>query len=84
MTTLYAGWRNIFDNFLPVRLGPGPEGPGLVNVSLTVVIMVCAVIILVESGRRAWRVLAKGQYTVQGKPVSANDPGFRPPDFGEA
>jgi len=84
VTTFYAGWRNIFDNFLPAVSVPGQKGLGLVSVSLTVVIMVAAALILVESGRRAWRVLAKGQYTVQGKPVSANEPGFRPPDFGEA
>ncbi len=84
VTTLYAGWLNIFDNFLPSVSAPGERTLGIVNVTLTVVIMVCAVVILVESGRRAYRVLAKGRYTVQGKPVSASDPGFKPPEFGEA
>jgi carbon starvation protein len=83
-TTLYAGWRNIFDNFLPSVSIPGEKVLGVVNVSLTVIIMFCAVVILIESGRRAYRVLAKGQYTVLGKPVNASDPGFQPPDFGEA
>jgi len=84
VTTLYAGWRNIFDNFLPAVSAPGQKVLGIVSVSLTIVIMFCAVVILVESGRRAYRVLVRGQYTVQGKPVSISDPGFRPPDFGEA
>jgi carbon starvation protein len=84
VTTLYAGWRNILDNFLPAVSLPGQRALGVVNVGLTVVIMACSVIILFESARRAWRVLVRGQYTVQGRPVSAADPGFRPPDFGEA
>jgi len=84
VTTLYAGWRNIFDNFLPSVTAPGETVLGVVNVSLTVIIMACSVIILVESGRRAWRVLVQGKYTVQGRAVSAKEPGFRPPDFGEA
>jgi len=83
-TTLYAGWRNIFDNFLPSVSIPGQKVLGVVNVSLTVIIMFCAVVILIESGRRAYRVLVKGQYTVLGKPVNASDSGFQPPDFGEA
>jgi carbon starvation protein len=83
-TTLYAGWRNIFDNFLPLVSKPGQRLLGVINVSLTAVIMACSVIILAESARRAYRVLAKGQYTVRGRVVSAADPGFKPPDYGEA
>jgi len=83
-TTLYAGWRNIFDNFLPLVSKPGQRILGVINVSLTAVIMACSVIILAESARRAYRVLAKGRYTVRGRVVSAADPGFKPPDFGEA
>ena len=83
-TTLYAGWRNIFDNFLPLVSKPGQRILGVINVSLTAVIMACSVIILAESARRAYRVLAKGRYTVRGRVVSATDPGFKPPDFGEA
>jgi carbon starvation protein len=82
--TLYAGWRNIFDNFGPSVSIPGQWVLGAVNVTLTVVIMLCSAVILIESGRRAYRVLVRGQYTVQGKPESISDPGFRPPDFGEA
>jgi carbon starvation protein len=84
VTTLYAGWLNIFENFLPSISAPGQRALGIVNVTLTVVIMLCSVVILVESGRRAYRVLAKGQYTVLGKRVNASDPGFKPPEFGGA
>ncbi len=84
VTTLYAGWRNIFDNFLPSVAVPAERTLGMVNVVLTVVIMLCVVVILVESARRAWRVLVHDRYTVRGKAVSASEPGFSPPDFGEA
>jgi carbon starvation protein len=84
VTTLYAGWLNIFENFLPGISAPGQRTLGIVNITLTVVIMVCSAVILVESARRAYRVLVKGQYTVQGKPVNASGPGFKPPEFGEA
>jgi carbon starvation protein len=83
-TTLYAGWRNIFDNFLPLTTMPGQRLLGVINVFLTAVIMTCSVVILIESGRRAYRVLVKGQSSVRGKLVNVSDPGFQPPDFGEA
>ena len=84
VTTLYAGWRNIFDNFLPLTAVPGQRLLGTINVILMSVIMACAVIILVESARRVYRVLVKGQYTVLGKRVNVSDPDFKPPNFGEA
>ncbi len=84
VTTLYAGWCNIFDNFLPLMAVPGQRVLGVINVVLMTVIMICSVIILVESGRRAYRVLVKDRYTVRGEAVSPADPGFQPPDFGEA
>ncbi len=84
VTTLYAAWLNIFDNFLPSLDVPGQRTLGIVNITLTVIIMACAVIILFEAGRRAYRVLVKDRYTVHGKEIFAGDPEFRPPDFGEA
>ncbi len=84
VTTLYAGWRNIFDNFIPMLQIPGKVVLGYVNITLCTVIMICAVVVIIESCRRSWRVLVQGIYTISGKPVLASDPGFRPPDFGEA
>jgi carbon starvation protein len=84
VTTLYAAWRNIFDSFGPMLAEPGRKVLGLVNISLTTIIMICALIILVEAGRRVYRVLAKGIYTVHGKTVLKTDPDFHPPDYGEA
>ncbi len=83
-TTLYAGWLNIVDNFVPSIALPGQKVLGIVNVTLTVIIMACSIVILIESMRRAYRVLVKDRYTVRGQVVSASDPAFQPPDFGEA
>ena len=86
ITTLYAGWRNIFDNkyFLPLTKVPGKAFQGYLNVVLTAVIMLCVVVVLVESARRAYRVLVLKKYTRAGIPVSASEPGFSPPEYGEA
>jgi carbon starvation protein len=84
VTTLYAGWRNVLDNFVPLAKTPGQAAIGVVNICMTVIIMACAIIILVESGRRTYRVLARGIYTVHGREIRRTDPDFKPPDFGEA
>ena len=84
VTTLYAGWRNIFDNFLPLTHNPEKVVLGYVNVTLTAIIMVCAVIVLFEALRKAYRVLALRVYTRAGVDVSADAPGFAAPEYGEA
>jgi carbon starvation protein len=85
VTTLYAGWRNIFDNFMPMAQRPGTEVLGWVNVSLTAIILMSAVVVLVETGRRAWRVLARGEYSRAGRPVEVIDGRpVEPLTFGEA
>jgi carbon starvation protein len=84
ITTLYAGWRNIFDNFLPQAHQPGKAVLGYINTTLTAIIMVCVVVVLIESVRRAYRVLALGKYTRAGKAISVTDPGFAPPEYGQA
>jgi carbon starvation protein len=83
-TTLYAGWRNIFDNFLPLMSEPGKWFLGFINTVLTVIIMACAIIILVESMRRCYKVLVQRIYTVKGIKVLQSDKGFEAPDYGEA
>jgi carbon starvation protein len=84
VTTLYAGWCNIFGNFMPLVKTPGKAVLGCINIVLSAIIMVCAAVVLVESIRRCYRVLVLGKYTRGGKTVSASDPQFRPPEFGEA
>ena len=84
VTTLYAGWRNIFDNFLPLTHNPEKVVLGYVNVALTAVIMACAVIVLFEALRKAYRVLGLRIYTRGGVDISADAPGFAAPEYGEA
>src|SRR5207253_1498158 len=54
-TTLYAGWRSIFDNFLA-------KGgfAGTLDAALTAILMLCVVIILVSSVR-AWMRAIRGE-----------------------
>ena len=68
-TTIYAGWCNIFENFMPLISQPGKEVLGIINVTLTIIILACTVIILIETLRRIYRVLVRGKYTVSGQPV---------------
>jgi carbon starvation protein len=84
VTTLYAGWRNIFDNFLPLINTPGKVVLGYVNITLSAVIMFCVVVVLIESLRRAYRVLVQGRYSRAGETILASDPEFQPPEYGEA
>ncbi len=57
-TTLVAGWESITDIFWPLAQNPETAMQGYVNVFLTAIIMLAAVIILVDSIRR-WFGLGK-------------------------
>jgi carbon starvation protein len=57
-TTLVAGWKSITDIFWPLAQKPETATLGYVNVCLTAIIMLAAVIILIDSIRR-W--LGKGK-----------------------
>ncbi|MEO8166858.1 MAG: carbon starvation protein A [bacterium] len=81
-TTLIACWLNVVDNFLPLTDNPATATTGYVNSTLTIIIMICAIIILFESFRRWYRVLVKKQYIVEGEVVLATDKNFSPPDYG--
>ena len=53
--------------------------------TLTSVILLCVIVVLIETGRRAWRVLRKQEFTKNGQPVKVRD--GRPVEaltFGEA
>ncbi len=52
VTTFSAGFLNITDNFLPMTNNPATMFQGYLNSVLTVIIMLCAAIILIDSGRR--------------------------------
>ncbi len=81
-TTLVAGWENIFDNFLPMTSNPAASTQGYVDTVLTIVIMICAVVILVEAFRRWYKVLRRGEYSIQGEAVHLTDKNFTPPEYG--
>jgi carbon starvation protein len=51
-TTLVAGWESITDIFWPLSQNPETAVQGYINVSLTAIIMVAAVVILIDSIRR--------------------------------
>ena len=82
VTTLTACWMNIFDNFLPLTVDPATRKFGYINTILTIIIMVCAIIILVEAFRRWYKVLVRKEFIVAGEVVYATDKKFSPPDFG--
>jgi carbon starvation protein len=48
-TTLTAGWRSIFDNFLQEAKKPETMFRGYLNASLTAIMMTCVVIVLIDS-----------------------------------
>jgi carbon starvation protein len=70
VTTLTAGWLNITDNFWPLISTPGSSVQGYVNITLTAIMMVCAVVVLVEASRRWYGVLAKGEYPKGTEPMA--------------
>jgi carbon starvation protein len=57
-TTLVAGWKSITDIFWPLAQKPESATLGYINITLTVIIMLAAVIILVDSIRR-WLGIGK-------------------------
>jgi carbon starvation protein len=59
-TTLYAGWRSIFDNFLPLTSKPEKAFTGYLDATLTAILMACVFVILVASAR-AWMRAIRGE-----------------------
>ena len=82
VTTLSAGYLNITDNFLPMSEVPATMFQGYLDAALTAVIMICAVIILVDSGRRCYRVLVKKEYYIAGQLIPAANGKMDPPEYG--
>ncbi len=59
-TTLTAGWRNIFDNFLPLAREGGQPFQGILNAVMTGTMMICVLTILAASLRR-WSAAFRGR-----------------------
>src|ERR671921_1250754 len=51
-TTLVAGWKSITDNFWPLSQKPETATQGYINVALTAILMLAAIIVLIDSVRR--------------------------------
>jgi carbon starvation protein len=81
-TTLTACYENIMDNFLPLTTNPATATQGYVNSGMTAIMMVCALVILVEAGRRWYRVLVRKEIILGGKVYRKGDAGIVPPEFG--
>jgi carbon starvation protein len=59
-TTLYAGWRSIFDNFLGPKMMAKDPFTGYLDTALTAILMVCVLVILTASVR-AWMRAMRGE-----------------------
>ena len=62
VTTLYAGWCNIWGIYWPMLAGPSTFGKGLMNIILTGVIMLSLLVIIADALPR-WIRAGKGQGT---------------------
>lgn len=51
-TTLVAGWQSITDNFWPLAQKPETAVQGYINIALTVILMLAAILVLIDSARR--------------------------------
>jgi carbon starvation protein len=80
-TTLCAAWMNIWDNFLPLALNhPEKAFSAYLNVVLTVIMMVCAGVVLWESFRRWYLILVLKKHP---KAVAdSKHQGHEMPDYG--
>jgi carbon starvation protein len=59
-TTLYAGYRSVMDNFLPMTAMPGKAFTGYLDAALTLLLMACLLLILASSAR-AWLQALRGE-----------------------
>jgi carbon starvation protein len=52
ITTLVAGWQSITDNFWPLSQKAETAAQGYINIALTAILMLAAIIVLIDSIRR--------------------------------
>lgn len=60
VTTLYAGWLSIFDNFLPLTKKPEKAFTGYLDTALTALLMTCVIVVLAAS-MKAWLRALRGE-----------------------
>jgi carbon starvation protein len=71
-TTLTAGWRSIFDNFWRETLKPETAFRGYLNTALTTIMMICVVIVLIDSVL-CWRRTLRGPATTTAQVAQLGD-----------
>ena len=74
-TTLYAGYRSVLDNFLPMTMVPGKAFTGYLDAALTVLLMSCVLLILASSGRAWLRALRGERVPMVAAPAGPSDIG---------
>ena len=74
-TTLYAGYRSVLDNFLPMTMVPGKAFTGYLDAALTVLLMSCVLLILTSSGRAWLRALRGERVPMVAAPAGPSDIG---------
>ncbi|MBI4457168.1 MAG: carbon starvation protein A [Acidobacteria bacterium] len=72
VSTLTAGWLSIRDNFVPMTKDPALAFQGWLNSALTVIMMACVVIILVNSIWKWYSVLLRPQTRPQTAEASSS------------
>jgi carbon starvation protein len=70
-TTLVAGWKSITDIFWPLAQKAETSLQGYINMSLTAIIMVAAIVIMIDSIRRWLGTRRKPQTTGATEPIPA-------------
>jgi len=68
-TTVYAGYRSVLDNFLPMTAIPGKAFTGYLDAALTVLLMSCVLLIVVSSARTWVRTLRGARVPLVGAPA---------------
>ena len=61
-TTLVAGVLNITDNFWPLTANPATRTQGIVNSVMTLVMIYCAIMVMVEAVKRWYAAIKHGEY----------------------
>jgi carbon starvation protein len=61
-TTLVAGVLNITDNFWPLTANPATRTQGIVNSVMTLVMIYCAIMVMVEAVKRWYAAIKRGEY----------------------
>jgi carbon starvation protein len=68
ITTLSAGVVNIINTYIPMTANSATATQGYVNATFTGIVILCAIAMMIEAGRRWYAALVLGQYEVKVAP----------------